>query len=158
MILDTRKTLPGMRTAQKFAVRAGGASNHRLGLFDAILIKENHIAAIGSIEAAVARARAAAGERLVEIEVESLEQVEAALKSSADRLLLDNFSLAMLQQAVALRKRLGAQQTFEASGGITLGNVRDIALTGVDYISVGSITKHVAAVDFSLRLAGTVDG
>jgi nicotinate-nucleotide pyrophosphorylase (carboxylating) len=155
VILDTRKTIPGLRAAQKYAVRCGGASNHRLGLFDAILIKENHIAALGSIEAAVVKARAAAGERLVEIEVETMEQVESALQSSADRLLLDNFSPDMLRDAVALRKKRAAKKTLEASGGITLDNVREIAGTGVDYISVGSLTKNVAAVDFSLRIVTT---
>ena len=156
VILDTRKTVPGLRSAQKYAVRCGGASNHRLGLHDAILIKENHIAALGSIEAAVAKARAAAGAKLVEVEVETLEQVETALRSAADRLLLDNFSLEMMRAAVALKRKVGAPQALEASGGITLANVRAIAETGVDFISVGSITKNVAAVDFSLRIADTV--
>jgi len=155
VILDTRKTIPGFRAAQKYAVCCGGASNHRLGLHDAILIKENHIAALGSIEAAVSKARAAAGRKLVEVEVETMEQVEAALRSAADRLLLDNFSLEMLRSAVALKKNLAARQTLEASGGVTLANVRAIAETGVDYISVGSITKNIAAVDFSLRIVGT---
>jgi nicotinate-nucleotide pyrophosphorylase (carboxylating) len=154
VILDTRKTIPGMRMAQKYAVRCGGASNHRIGLFDAVLIKENHIAAIGSIETAIARARATAGDKLVEVEVETLDQVERALRSAADRLLLDNFSLDMLREAVQLRQRLAAPQKLEASGGISLANVREIALTGVDYISVGSITKNIAAVDFSLRIDG----
>jgi nicotinate-nucleotide pyrophosphorylase (carboxylating) len=154
VILDTRKTIPGFRAAQKYAVRCAGASNHRFGLYDAILIKENHIAALGSIEAAVAKARAAAGEKLVEVEVETMQQLESALRSSADRLLLDNFSPDGLRAAVALRRKLGARQALEASGGITLGNVREIAETGVDYISVGSITKNVAAVDFSLRIVG----
>lgn len=154
VILDTRKTIPGLRAAQKYAVRCGGAGNHRFGLHDAILIKENHIAALGSIAAAVAKARAAAGEKLVEVEVETIEQVEAALRSAADRLLLDNFSLETLRAAVALRKKLAARQTLEASGGITLANVRTIAETGVDYISVGSLTKNIAAVDFSLRITG----
>jgi nicotinate-nucleotide pyrophosphorylase (carboxylating) len=143
-------------------VRCGGASNHRIGLFDAILIKENHIAAVGSIEAAIARARAAAGDRQVEIEVEveveveTMEQVERALGSKADRLLLDNFSPQSLREAVQLRNRLAARQKLEASGGISLANVRDVALTGVDYISVGALTKNVAAVDFSLRIVHAV--
>jgi len=153
VILDTRKTIPGFRAAQKYAVRCGGASNHRFGLHDAILIKENHIAALGSIEAAVSKARTAAGTKLVEVEVETLDQVDAALRSAADRLLLDNFSEDMLRAAVALRKKLAARQALEASGGITLANIRAIAETGVDYISVGSITKNVTAVDFSLRIA-----
>jgi nicotinate-nucleotide pyrophosphorylase (carboxylating) len=156
IILDTRKTLPGFRAAQKYAVRCGGASNHRLGLHDAILIKENHIAALGSIEAAVAKARATAGTKLVEVEVETLDQVETALRSAADRLLLDNFSLEMLRAAVTLKRKLAARQALEASGGITLANVRAIAETGVDYISVGSITKNISAVDFSLRIVGAV--
>jgi nicotinate-nucleotide pyrophosphorylase (carboxylating) len=156
IILDTRKTVPGLRAAQKYAVRCGGASNHRHGLFDAVLIKENHIAAIGSIEAAVARARGAAGDKLVEIEVETMDQVERALASDADRLLLDNFSLDNLRAAVELRNRLGARPKLEASGGVSLANVREIALTGVDYISVGGLTKNVAAVDFSLRIVGAV--
>lgn len=158
VILDTRKTIPGLRAAQKYAVRCGGASNHRLGLHDAILIKENHIAALGSIEAAVAKARAAAGDRLVEVEVETMEQVEAALGSESDRLLLDNFPLDTLRAAVALKKKLAARQALEASGGVTLMNVRAIAETGVDYVSVGSITKNVAAVDFSLRIVGAAPG
>jgi nicotinate-nucleotide pyrophosphorylase (carboxylating) len=155
VILDTRKTIPGFRAAQKYAVRCGGASNHRLGLHDAILIKENHIAALGSIEAAVEKARAVAGNRLVEVEVETMEQVAAALRSSADRLLLDNFPLDTLRAAVALKRQLAARQTLEASGGVTLANVRAIAQTGVDFISVGSITKNIAAVDYSLRIVGT---
>jgi nicotinate-nucleotide pyrophosphorylase (carboxylating) len=154
VILDTRKTIPGFRAAQKYAVRCGGASNHRLGLHDAILIKENHIAALGSIEAAVARARAIAGEKLVEVEVETMNQVEEALRSAVDRLLLDNFPPDRLRAAVALKGKLAAPQSLEASGGVTLANVREIAETGVDYISVGSITKNVAAVDFSLRIVG----
>lgn len=156
VILDTRKTVPGLRLAQKYAVRCGGASNHRIGLFDAILIKENHIAAFGSIDAAIHAARHAAretaGSVLVEVEVESLEQLESALASEADRLLLDNFSLAMMHEAVARREQAKSEQTLEASGGITLDNVRAIAETGVDFISVGAMTKTVRAVDFSLRV------
>ena len=152
IVLDTRKSIPGLRKAQKYAVRCGGASNHRIGLFDAILIKENHILALGSIDAAITAARAAAGEVLVEVEVESMAQVERALNSSADRLLLDNFSREMLQTAVELRDRQQPDKKLEASGGITLENIRDIAKTGVDYISVGLMTKSVNAVDFSLRI------
>jgi nicotinate-nucleotide pyrophosphorylase (carboxylating) len=151
-ILDTRKTIPGLRAAQKYAVRCGGARNHRLGLFDAVLIKENHILAVGSIEAAVANARATAGDLLVEVEVETLKQVELALASAADRLLLDNFSLEMLRQAVDLRRQTGTAKELEASGGVSLESVRAIAETGVDYISVGGITKNVNAIDFSLRI------
>jgi len=150
-VLDTRKTIPGLRAAQKYAVRCGGALNHRLGLFDAILIKENHIVALGSIDAAMARARAPEVS-LVEVEVETLEQVERALASGADRLLLDNFPLEMIREAVLLRDRSSPRKKLEASGGVSLGNVRAIAETGVDYVSVGIMTKSVAAVDFSLRI------
>jgi nicotinate-nucleotide pyrophosphorylase (carboxylating) len=152
-VLDTRKTIPGLRAAQKYAVRCGGASNHRIGLFDAILIKENHIAAVGSLEGAIAAARsAAAADVLVEVEVETMQQVARALVSEADRLLLDNFSIRELSEAVTLRDRTDPQKQLEASGGITLDNVRDIARTGVDYISVGTMTKNVQAVDYSLRI------
>jgi len=151
-ILDTRKTLPGLRRAQKYAVRCGGASNHRIGLFDAILIKENHINAMGSIEAAIASARAEAGKVLIEVEVETLDQLRLALDSSADRVMLDNFPLQAMREAVELRNRRHARQTLEASGGITLDTVRAIALTGVDFISVGKMTKSVDAIDYSLRL------
>jgi nicotinate-nucleotide pyrophosphorylase (carboxylating) len=152
VILDTRKTLPGLRAAQKYAVRCGGASNHRIGLFDAILIKENHIAAMGSIDATIEAARTAAGTVLVEVEVESLEQLGRALASDADRLLLDNFSLEMMREAVCVRDRSNSKKSLEASGGITLDNIRAIAETGVDFISVGAMTKSVRAVDFSLRV------
>jgi nicotinate-nucleotide pyrophosphorylase (carboxylating) len=151
-ILDTRKTLPGLRAAQKYAVRCGGAKNHRIGLFDAILIKENHIAAMGSIDAAIDEALKTVESVLVEIEVETIEQVERALDSHADRLLLDNFSLEMMRQAVNLRDNRGSPKDLEASGGVALDTVRAIAETGVDYISVGAMTKSVDAVDFSLRV------
>jgi nicotinate-nucleotide pyrophosphorylase (carboxylating) len=151
-VLDTRKTLPGLRMAQKYAVRCGGATNHRIGLFDAILIKENHIAAMGSLEAAVAAARAEAGGALVEVEVETMAEVERALASGADRLLLDDFSLDAMREAVALRDRTRPRKALEASGGISLENVREIAAMGVDYVSVGAMTKSVRAVDFSLRI------
>ncbi len=148
-ILDTRKTIPGLRSAQKYAVLCGGASNHRIGLFDAILIKENHIAAAGSISAA-ATAAADAGV-LVEIEVESLAQLPEALATTASRLLLDNFDLGHLREAVAMRNELAPDVGLEASGGITLETVRAVADTGVDFISVGQITKDLQAVDLSLR-------
>ena len=149
VILDTRKTVPGLRTAQKYAVRCAGAQNHRMGLYDAILIKENHISAAGSVSAAVqaARAQAPTG-TTVEVEVETLEQLREALAAGADRLLLDNFSLKRLREAVAEN---GGRARLEASGGITLDNVRAVADTGVDCISIGAITKHVRAVDLSLR-------
>jgi nicotinate-nucleotide pyrophosphorylase (carboxylating) len=151
-ILDTRKTIPGLRAAQKYAVRCGGATNHRIGLFDAVLIKENHIVAMGSIDAAIDEALQSTDSMLVEIEVETLDQVERALASHADRLLLDNFSLDMMRQAVALRNQRACDKELEASGGISLDTVRAIAETGVDYISVGAMTKTVDAVDFSLRI------
>ena len=149
VILDTRKTLPGLRRAQKYAVTCGGGQNHRMGLYDAILIKENHIRASGSISAALAAARAAGGEHVpLEIEVENLEQLHAALAAGAQRLLLDNFDLAGLRSAVAVT---AGRARLEASGGVTLANLRAIAETGVDYISVGSLTKNVQAIDLSLR-------
>lgn len=151
-ILDTRKTLPGLRSAQKYAVRCGGADNHRHGLYDAVLIKENHIAAFGSIAEAASRARAGAAGLLVEIEVESLEQLREALETRADRLLLDNFALEQLREAVAIRNaRPGPRIELEASGGIALDDVRAVAQTGVDWISIGSMTKHVRATDYSMR-------
>jgi nicotinate-nucleotide pyrophosphorylase (carboxylating) len=148
-VLDTRKTLPGLRRAQKYAVACGGGHNHRVGLYDAVLIKENHIAAAGSIGAALTQARQVAGDAWIEIEVESLEQLRAALASGAERILLDNFSLDQLRQAVALN---AGSARLEASGGVSLEAVRVIAETGVDDISVGSITKDLKATDFSLRL------
>lgn len=148
VILDTRKTLPGLRAAQKYAVRCGGGDNHRMGLFDAILIKENHIAATGSIRAAVATARESDPELLLEVEVESLEQLYEAVEAGARRALLDNFPLDRLRQAVA---DCSGMIELEASGGITLDTVRDVAETGVDYISTGDLTKNIRAVDFSMR-------
>ena len=149
VILDTRKTLPGLRRAQKYAVTCGGGQNHRIGLYDAILIKENHIRASGSIGAALATALAAGGEHIpLEVEVENLEQLHAALAAGAKRLLLDNFDLAGLRSAVAAT---AGRARLEASGGVTLANLRAIAETGVDYISVGSLTKNVQAIDLSLR-------
>ncbi|NNC64482.1 MAG: carboxylating nicotinate-nucleotide diphosphorylase [Gammaproteobacteria bacterium] len=151
-ILDTRKTVPGLRLAQKYAVRCGGGTNHRVGLYDAVLIKENHIAAAGGISAAVEAAAARAESVMIEIEVESLEQLDDALTTAADRLLLDNFSIDDLAKAVERRNAsLNASIELEASGNITLANVREIAETGVDYISVGAITKNVTATDYSMR-------
>ncbi len=151
-ILDTRKTLPGLRTAQKYAVRCGGADNHRLGLFDRVLIKENHIAAAGSITAAIAAARAGAKDVGVEVEVETAQELEEALAAAPDIILLDEFSLPDMRAAVALRDARAASVKLEASGSVSLKTVRAIAETGVDFISVGSITKHVVAVDLSMRL------
>lgn len=150
-ILDTRKTLPGLRTAQKYAVACAGASNHRIGLFDAILIKENHIIAAGSIASAVSAARQGDSQAKIEVEVESLAELEEALVAGADMALLDELSPADLVKAVELNRSRGRPMQLEASGGIALENVRDIALTGVDYISVGSITKNVQAIDLSMR-------
>lgn len=151
-ILDTRKTVPGLRTAQKYAVRCGGAENHRQGLYDAILIKENHIAAAGSIESAVSRARAKAPSLLLEVEVEDLAQLRAALETAADRVMLDNFPLERLREAVAIRNaHKGKRKELEASGNVDLDNVRAVAETGVDCISTGTITKHVQAIDYSMR-------
>jgi nicotinate-nucleotide pyrophosphorylase (carboxylating) len=147
-LLDTRKTLPGLRYAQKYAVRCGGCTNHRLGLYDGILIKENHIAACGGLVAAVSSAKRLAPSTPVEVEVESLAELEAALHSGADRLLLDNFELDTLRAAVA---RTRGQVPLEASGGVNLETVRGIAETGVDFISIGGLTKDVRAVDMSMR-------
>ena len=152
-IWDTRKTIPGLRTAQKYAVVCGGGQHYRIGLFDQVLIKENHIAAAGSLTAAVAAARSAAGSRQVDVEVETMEELAEALRAGPDVILLDEFSLADLRAAVALNNANGRRVRFEASGGVTLENVRSIAETGVDYISIGSVTKHVHAVDLSMRLA-----
>jgi len=148
IILDTRKTLPGMRLAQKYAVRCAGAHNHRIGLFDAILIKENHIAAAGSISAAVEQARRLYPELMLEVEVENMQQLAEALQAGARRVLLDNFRLDTLKSAVDSFK---GQIQLEASGGITLDTIRDVAETGVDFISTGEITKSVRATDFSMR-------
>jgi nicotinate-nucleotide pyrophosphorylase (carboxylating) len=147
-ILDTRKTLPGLRTALKYAVRCGGGTNHRLGLYDGVLIKENHIAAAGGIAAALAQAARLAPDIPAQIEVESLAQLEEAIAAGAKLILLDNFDLAGLRAAVKFTARRAA---LEASGGINLETVRAIAETGVDRISVGSLTKDIRAVDLSMR-------
>ncbi|HEY5623959.1 MAG TPA: carboxylating nicotinate-nucleotide diphosphorylase [Gammaproteobacteria bacterium] len=149
-LLDTRKTLPGLRLAQKYAVRCGGGENHRKGLYDAILIKENHIAAAGGIGPAVEATRRHGVP--VEVEVESLEQLGVALDAGADRILLDNFSVEALRDAVRMRDaRPVPDIELEASGGIGLENLREIAETGVDFISIGGLTKNLTAADFSLR-------
>ena len=147
-VLDTRKTLPGLRMEQKYAVRTGGCHNHRIGLYDGILIKENHIAAAGSIAAAVAAARALDTRLPVEVEVEDLDQLREGIEAGADILLLDNFTLDLLRAAVALN---AGRARLEASGGVTLENIRSIAETGVDYVSTGALTKDVKAVDLSMR-------
>ena len=150
-VLDTRKTIPGLRTAQKYAVRCGGGSNHRVGLFDAVLIKENHVAASRSIRDAVARAMQLSPSAFVEVEIETAEQLQEALQTGATRLLLDNFTPDMLREAVKLRDQHPShRKLLEASGGITLENVRAYAETGVDMISIGSLTKHIRAIDFSM--------
>jgi nicotinate-nucleotide pyrophosphorylase (carboxylating) len=151
-ILDTRKTLPGLRRAQKYAVRCGGGENHRIGLFDAVLIKENHIAAVGSVTEAVRIARRQSPLVLIEVEVESLEQLREALATDADRIMLDDFSLDDMRTAVRLRDAsAGKRQELEASGSVDAKTLRDVATTGVDFISIGALTKHVRAVDFSMR-------
>ena len=151
-ILDTRKTIPGMRLAQKYAVRCGGGNNHRIGLFDAILIKENHIVSCGGITAAIKTAQQNHQGLPIEVEVESIAELEEALSIGADRLLLDNFNIADLQVAVDINQEKGHPPAeLEASGGITLETIRAIAETGVDYISVGAMTKDVSAADLSMR-------
>ncbi|MEW6646323.1 MAG: carboxylating nicotinate-nucleotide diphosphorylase [Pseudomonadota bacterium] len=149
-LLDTRKTIPGLRQAQKYAVRCAGGRNHRMGLYDGVLIKENHIATAGSIGRAVDQARHHAPHGIaVEVEVEDLQQLREALAAGADIVLLDNMEPDLLRQAVAIT---AGQAKLEASGGITLDNIRAVADTGVDYISIGAITKHVQAVDLSMRI------
>jgi nicotinate-nucleotide pyrophosphorylase (carboxylating) len=150
-ILDTRKTLPGLRTAQKYAVRCGGGSNHRIGLFDQILIKENHIAAAGSITAAVRHARAQHPGIKVEVETEDLAQLAEALAAGADIIMLDEFTAEDQRRAVSLVRSQPHPALLEVSGGVSLASVAAIAATGVDYISVGALTKHVRAIDLSMR-------
>lgn len=147
-ILDTRKTLPGLRAAQKYAVRCGGCHNHRQGLYDAILIKENHIMAAGSITAAVETARRLSPDLILEVEVETLAQVREALDAGADILLLDNFDLDRMKEAVRI---VAGRAKLEVSGGVSLDTLREIAATRIDFISVGALTKHVTAVDLSMR-------
>lgn len=149
-LLDTRKTVPGLRLAQKYAVRAGGGDNHRMGLYDAVLIKENHIAAAGSISAAVAAARRAGAGRFVEVEVESLDELEQAIAAGAERVMLDEFSWDDLKRAVALN---AGRVALEISGSLDLERVRRAARLGVDYVSAGALTKHVRAIDLSMRMA-----
>ncbi len=146
-LLDTRKTLPGLRTAQKYAVLCGGGRNHRMGLYDAVLIKENHIRAAGGIRAAVAQAKST--QCFVEVEVETLEQLEQAITAGADRVLLDNFDLDGMRRAVAAAR---GRVKLEVSGGVSAEQLKAIAATGVDYISMGALTKNVQAIDFSMRI------
>jgi nicotinate-nucleotide pyrophosphorylase (carboxylating) len=153
-ILDTRKTVPGLRHAQKYAVRCGGASNHRVGLYDALLIKENHIISAGGIGQAVLSAREIHTNLPIEIEVESILEFREALAAGADRLLLDNFDIADLQRAVDLNQREGHPPAdLEASGGITIDSIHAIAETGVDYISIGALTKDIKSIDLSMRFS-----
>jgi len=149
VILDTRKTLPGLRVEEKYAVRCGGGANHRIGLFDAILIKENHIAAAGSLGAAVRAARAAHPHLAVETEVESFDELDQALAAGVDRIMLDEFPLADMRKAV---DHVGGRVALEASGSVRLDRLRAIAETGVDFISIGALTKHVHAIDLSMRI------
>jgi nicotinate-nucleotide pyrophosphorylase (carboxylating) len=151
-ILDTRKTVPGLRTAQKYAVRCGGAQNHRMGLYDQVLIKENHIAAAGSLTGAIEAARRNAAGVAIEVEVETLAELQEALNARPDIILLDEFSLEDMRAAVALNRAQGALAKLEVSGSVSLESVPAIAATGVDYISVGALTKHVRAIDLSMRL------
>ncbi|OEF24961.1 carboxylating nicotinate-nucleotide diphosphorylase [Vibrio rumoiensis] len=158
-LLDTRKTIPGLRSALKYAVTCGGGFNHRIGVFDAYLIKENHIIACGGIEKAIATAKTLNPGKPVEVETESLEELECAIRSGADIVMLDNFSKAMMIEAVELNKRIGqenglttGQAALENSGNITLETLNEYAQTGVDYISVGALTKHVKAMDLSMRV------
>lgn len=154
-ILDTRKTLPGLRLAQKYAVRAGGGSNHRMGLYDAMLVKENHILAAGSIEAAVQHARTLHPGVPLIVEVENLDELDQALSTRPERILVDEFSAADLRTAV---QRAGGRVPLEVSGGVELDKVRAIAETGVDCISIGGLTKHVHAIDLSLRFGSSPQG
>jgi nicotinate-nucleotide pyrophosphorylase (carboxylating) len=148
-VLDTRKTIPGLRLAQKYAVRCGGGHNQRMGLYDAILIKENHIIAAGSIAAAVQAARRLHPDLLLEVEVENLDELEQALQAGVDRIMLDNFELAQMREAV---RHTAGRVPLEVSGNVDLRTIGEYAHTGVDFISVGALTKHVRAVDLSLRL------
>lgn len=147
-LLDTRKTVPGLRTALKYAVTCGGGNNHRMGLFDAYLIKENHIMACGGITQAVAKARELNPGKRVEVEVENLEELQLALAAEADVIMLDNFEVPMMEQAVAIT---AGRAKLEISGNVTLQTIRPFAQTGVDFISVGALTKHVHALDLSMR-------
>lgn len=150
-ILDTRKTLPGLRLAQKYAVRCGGGRNHRLGLYDMVLVKENHIIAAGSIAVAIQTARSSSPGVPVEVEVESLAEFRAAMDAGPDVIMLDEFSHADMRIAVAERNAAASKVRIEASGGLDLQSIRPVAELGIDYISIGSLTKHLHAIDLSLR-------
>ena len=152
-IIDTRKTLPGLRLAQKYAVRCGGGGNHRIGLYDMVLIKENHIMAAGSISAAIGSARRSAPGIPVEVEMESLPEFSQALAAGPDVVMLDNFSLDEMREAVSLNRGAGRPVKIEASGGVELTGLQRIAATGVDFISIGALTKHLRAIDLSLRFS-----
>jgi nicotinate-nucleotide pyrophosphorylase (carboxylating) len=151
VILDTRKTIPGLRLAQKYAVRCGGGRNHRMGLYDMVLLKENHIIAAGSITAAIAAARSVSPGVPVEIEVESLSEFREALMAMPDVIMLDEFNLEDMRTAVAERNAQAGAVRVEASGGLTLAGIRTVAESGIDFISIGSLTKHLHAIDLSLR-------
>ena len=148
-VLDTRKTLPGLRHAQKYAVRCGGCQNHRIGLYDAILIKENHILAAGSISQAVRMAQALQQGVMVEVEVENLQELEEALAAGAERIMLDEFTLPQMREAVKITNK---RAKLEVSGNVSLETIREMADTGVDFISVGALTKHIHAIDLSMRV------
>jgi nicotinate-nucleotide pyrophosphorylase (carboxylating) len=150
-ILDTRKTLPGLRLAQKYAVRCGGGRNHRLGLHDMVLIKENHVIAAGGVAQAIGAARASAAGVPIEVEVETLGEFRAALAARPEVIMLDEFSTGDMRIAVAERNASGAATRIEVSGGVTLETVRTLAAAGIDYISIGALTKHLRAIDLSLR-------
>jgi nicotinate-nucleotide pyrophosphorylase (carboxylating) len=151
-VLDTRKTIPGLRRAQKYAVLCGGGHNHRIGLFDAVLIKENHIAAVGGVAAAVRLARKRSPQVMIEVEVETLEQLDEALTTDADRIMLDDFPLDAMREAVRRRDaRGGRRPQLEASGSVSVDTLQAIAAAGVDFVSIGAMTKHVRAIDFSMR-------
>lgn len=151
-LLDTRKTMPGLRQAQKYAVVCGGGMNHRMGLYDAFLIKENHIKACGSVTAAIQLARQSKRDLFIEIEVETLVQLQEALEANPDRIMLDNFEIDTIKKAVQLAKPYAC--SLEVSGNVTLSNIKAMASTGIDYISVGSLTKSVQAIDLSLLVKG----
>jgi nicotinate-nucleotide pyrophosphorylase (carboxylating) len=148
-LLDTRKTLPGFRLAQKYAVTCGGGQNHRFGLFDAYLIKENHIAAVGSIKSVIKLARQQQPGKVIEIEVENLRELEEAIAENADIIMLDNFDLPLMRKAVQIN---AGRAKLEVSGNITINQLEEVAQTGVDYISVGNLTKNIQAIDLSMRL------
>ncbi len=152
VLLDTRKTLPGLRAAQKYAVRVGGGSNHRMGLYDAVLLKENHVAAAGSVRAALKAASGVEAALPITVEVQDLEEFAEALDAGARWVMLDNFTLDQLAAAVNARDRRGLEVTLEASGGIGPENVAEVAATGVDRISCGALTKNIRACDFSMRI------